>query len=140
MTMEPESTRRRVARAAATWLVVAGARLAVALLPWRLVARLADRAASVRTGQTSQPAWRVAARTVRLSAYVPGASCLTQALAARVLLAWHGHASDVRFGVRRDGSVLVAHAWLEHRGQVLVGGPDVAQYATLAAPTAHHAR
>lgn len=138
--MEPESTRRRVARAAATWLVVAGTRLALTVLPWRFVDRLTERVAVVRPWAARQPARRIAARTVRVAGYVPGASCLTQAIAARVLLAWGGHASALRFGVRRDGAALVAHAWLEHQGQVLVGGPDVAQYATLAAPTAHHAR
>jgi hypothetical protein len=50
-------------------------------------------------------------------------TCLTQALAAHVLLARRGHESNLRIGVTRDGNgKFVAHAWLEKEGAILIGG------------------
>jgi hypothetical protein len=74
----------------------------------------------------ARPHWIPAVRTaVSVTAYiVPGASCLTQALAARFILALIGQSTLIRVGVRRqeDGSVL-AHAWLlDHRNRIIVGG------------------
>ena len=49
-------------------------------------------------------------------------TCLTQALAAHVLLARRGVQSDLRIGVMRDGSgKFIAHAWLEKDGRILIG-------------------
>ncbi|RUU06930.1 lasso peptide biosynthesis B2 protein [Mesorhizobium sp. USDA-HM6] len=64
-------------------------------------------------------AWGVAA-AARL---VPGASCLTQALAGQYLLARQGSASNIRIGVRRDtGAELRAHAWLVSGNHIVLGG------------------
>ncbi len=38
----------------------------------------------------------------------------------------------IRFGVRRTGGRLEAHAWLIHRGVVLLGGQDLDSYTPLA--------
>lgn len=54
---------------------------------------------------------------------IPGASCLTQALAAEVLMKRRGYACTLRIGVARDGGgPLRAHAWLESKGVAVVGG------------------
>jgi hypothetical protein len=54
---------------------------------------------------------------------VPGASCLTQALAAEVLMKRREHACALRLGVARNGDGrLRAHAWLESNGVAVVGG------------------
>ncbi len=54
---------------------------------------------------------------------VPGASCLTQALAGQYLLARRGKGSFVRIGVEQDtGAQLKAHAWLISGGQIVLGG------------------
>src|SRR6185436_5015498 len=79
-------------------------------------------------------AWLVRAWARR----IPGASCLTRALAARWLLAEASLDSTLHFGHRRgeDGE-FAAHAWLEHRGRVLVGGDeDLARYHRFDAPPA----
>jgi hypothetical protein len=74
--------------------------------------------------------WAVEAINRRL---FPERPCLTQALAARYLLARRGVDSTLRIGVARDsGAPLRAHAWLERNGTVLIGGaksPD--QYRPL---------
>jgi Transglutaminase-like superfamily len=56
----------------------------------------------------------------RAARYVPGASCLTQSLAARRLLARAGHDATLRFGARRNAAgKFEAHAWIESNGQIL---------------------
>ncbi|PHP16627.1 hypothetical protein CG471_27055 [Sphingobium sp. IP1] len=89
------------------------------------------------TGQRN-PLWvRQVARAVSIvSRLVPGATCLTQAVATRTLLAWMGHESWIRIGVRRseDGS-FQAHAWLlDHRARPIIGGrrQDLAGFNVLA--------
>lgn len=56
------------------------------------------------------------------SRYVPSATCLTQALATQALLRMRGQASSVRFGVDKDeNDVLMAHAWVEVNGRIIIG-------------------
>jgi hypothetical protein len=65
---------------------------------------------------------------------VPGASCLTQALAAQFLLARSGYRSQLQVGVAKDPSGrLLAHAWLVSSGRVVIGGSsrELARYALL---------
>lgn len=47
---------------------------------------------------------------------IPRAHCLTSSIAAQYLLARAGCLADMRFGVRKDGDNLDAHAWLECEG------------------------
>ena len=50
-------------------------------------------------------------------------TCLTNALAAHVLLARRGYVSNLRIGVTRDDKgEFTAHAWLEQEGEILIGG------------------
>lgn len=61
-------------------------------------------------------------------------TCLTQALAAHVLLARQGHQSNLRIGVTRDREgKFVAHAWLEQDGVALIGGTWSAKYTPMPA-------
>jgi hypothetical protein len=64
---------------------------------------------------------------------IPGASCLTQALAARVLLAKCGIASQLRIGIARgEQGDFQAHAWLETAdGRAVIGGVALERYARL---------
>jgi hypothetical protein len=55
------------------------------------------------------------------SRYVPGAACLTQALAAQALLTSAGLQADLRIGVAKEGQSLAAHAWLEREGALIFG-------------------
>lgn len=68
------------------------------------------------------------------SRYLPGdKTCLVQALAARLLLARHGHSTHFHIGVAKDDAgQLQAHAWVEGDGRVLIGSTDdLARYTTL---------
>lgn len=130
----PPSERWLLVRVA---LLVVGVRLALALLPWRALHRLAGRAARP-AARAVQPApvpvdrlrWAVEATSRR----VPGAVCLTQALALQILLGRRGQASELRLGVARgDGPALEAHAWLESEGRILIGAADRERYVALPA-------
>lgn len=122
--------RRLLARA---WLLLGMIRVALWLLPFRVVHRLLART------QTSPPrcsieqiGWAVAVAGV----YLPWATCLPQALTAQVLLRRNGHAADLKIGVARDDrGRLEAHAWVESTGQIVIGGSatTVARYTPLPA-------
>jgi hypothetical protein len=101
-------------------------RAALALLPYRLVQRMADRfgdrrVADVEPGQYQQTlTWAASG----LGKYVLGERpCLVQAMVVRGMLARAGVATDLRIGVRKDiEGTLKAHAWLERHGEVILGG------------------
>jgi len=75
----------------------------------------------------------VALSVSRASRLVPHASCLTQAFAGHLLLAWQGYSSSIRIGVDREDSKLVAHAWLLAGDEVVLGGGPrtIARYSVL---------
>lgn len=54
--------------------------------------------------------------------FVPGALCVSQALAAQVMLARRGEPSVIHFGfLRSPGGAVEGHAWLEVDGTVVIG-------------------
>lgn len=123
-----------LAEAAALVVLV---RLGLWLLPFRVVrgmlAAWAACAAIARDDSTlvARIAWAVPLA----GAYVPAATCLTQALAAQALLARRGRPAQLRIGVARGRhGLLEAHAWVEVGGQVVVGGQlDLTRYSLLPA-------
>ena len=125
------------------WLLVMAAvllaaiRIGLAVLPYRRLHGLVDRLARVSPPHTLAPPAlpdRIAWAVTRASRAVPGATCLTQALAARVLLERGGHPARVRVGIgRAEGAPLVAHAWVESEGRIVLGGTDLARYTPLSA-------
>ena len=63
--------------------------------------------------------------------YVPGASCLTQALVAQAILKRYGYRPVLRIGVTRGPmGYFGAHAWVECDGRVMIGDvPSLNDYA-----------
>ena len=57
-------------------------------------------------------------------------TCLEKALLLSRILRQRGLAADLRIGTAKTDGRFEAHAWVEHRGQVLLGGP-VERYAPL---------
>ena len=58
------------------------------------------------------------------------ATCLTQAVAAQLLLVRSGHASEICVGVARDSpGAFRAHAWVELKGRVILGGEGVTAFS-----------
>lgn len=78
---------------------------------------------------------RAVARRV---AYVAGrlpwhSTCLVRAVAGMLLLRRRGIAGGIiRFGVKREGGALAAHAWLLLGEETLLGGEEAGAYVPLA--------
>ena len=111
-------------------------RAALWVLPYRTVARLFDVSGDRIATRAKKPPKRAAAliRTVAWAGrtLLADRPCLTQAIACRWLLARWGYATELRLGVRRkeDGEGIMAHAWLEMDGRIVLGGGDSADVYT----------
>jgi hypothetical protein len=119
------------------WLLVAVIRLGLWVTPFVTVRRIAERwgRRHSRRGPVGQRRPETLVRGVRrVARFVPCASCLTQALAAEVLLSREGHTPRLRLGFRHDNAgALTAHAWVENMGQVVLGNDDVERFTPLPA-------
>jgi hypothetical protein len=115
-----------------TLFVVGWIRVGLWVLPFRTMQKLAFAAKKPKDSPYSveQFVWAVRAT----SRYVPGATCLTQALAAQVSLSRAGHSPRVEIGVaKNEENKFQAHAWLVLNDQVLIGGLGVERYTPLTA-------
>jgi hypothetical protein len=111
--------------------MVVVARLAVRLLPFRSVARVAARSRTVAPAAWPTPE-AIASAVKSTARVVPRSSCLVQALAGQALMVHYGHPSRLSIGVVRTGAGRFdAHAWLETDAGPLIGGEDLASYTTL---------
>ena len=110
---------------------VSAIRLALWLVPFRFL-RLAPSVAARHATDTDRLTWAI----LIAAAVVPQSTCLVRALAAQRLFARHGHASNLHIGVAQSVEEgLAAHAWLECRGAILVGGTNT-EYVPLLARSA----
>ncbi len=121
----------RALRLAATGGVVVLVRLLLWATRLARTRAVLDRLATLRLPVVPEPPPSTVARVSRVARWVPGASCLTRALSARLLLAWSGTEAVVCFGARRDRGRLVAHAWVEVAGEAL--DPSASDYQRLRA-------
>jgi Transglutaminase-like superfamily len=125
------------------WLLIRAAlllwstKLGLWLLPFqtlrRLLAKFAPRPARV-PGTDRLSRERVVWAVETAARHMPLANtCLTQALAAQVLLAQRGYPALLRIGVvKGENDNLQAHAWLESGGEVVIGGYELERYKHLA--------
>ena len=129
----PGSDRRLLLRAAGreAW-ISAGLRL----LPfsyWRPRMNDSAPAAAANESMHPVPADRIAWAVSAAARYVPGATCLVQALVARDLLRNAGYPARICLGVDNHAEDrFQAHAWVECEGRVLLGGTE-SVYAPLPA-------
>lgn len=111
-----------LARAAA-WVPLT--RAALLVVPWR---RLSSAFEAVPVRYNGAPNWEQARAAVWAVEAVSRRAlrdrpCLTQALVARHLLRRRGVETTLEIGAVRDGAGdVVAHAWLERDGRVVLGG------------------
>lgn len=107
--------------------------LLLRLYPLRRVLRIVERWSVARCRGTHAPTttqisteakafvWAIPAAARR----VPGATCLVQAIAGRVMLCARGVDSALRIGVAPNGTgQLTAHAWVEVAGRPVIGGAE----------------
>jgi Transglutaminase-like superfamily len=130
----PFSDQRLLMRAA---LAVVSAKLAIRTLRLPVartaVARLERRRWSVTPTPVDRIVWAVEAA----GRAIPGMkNCLVQAVAAEAMLARAGHPCELRIGAAKNGpgGGLIAHAWLESEGRVLIGEFELERYTPLVAP------
>lgn len=117
---------------AAGWVVLI--RLLLWLRPFPAVQRRVDGwAQPVGGGRYDEALIAQCARFVSaLGRRVPGASCLTQALATQVILGRLGCVTGLRLGVGRDAAgAFAAHAWLERDNRIIIGAAPAAQFTPL---------
>jgi hypothetical protein len=120
-----------------TVAVLIAARLGLWLLPFKPARRLAFRVGKLFGRSATVPPARVPWAIARASRVVPRASCLPQAIAAESLLRLMGCSVTLQIGVAKpDNRILKAHAWIESRGRVVVGGDGVERYWPLSPGTA----
>lgn len=121
-------------------MTVLAVRVALWLIPYGRTREFLKRSSqkAKRTQEPRESPDRVAWAVRTSSKAVPKASCLTQALAAELLLARRGHDSELRIGVARgEGGRFEAHAWLEANGEIVIGAlDDLERFTPLGPP--HH--
>jgi transglutaminase superfamily protein len=93
-----------------------------------------DRLAAIaaKASAATPPVERIAWAVKAVSARVPRASCLTQALALRLMLERRRVPATLRIGVARTPeSSVEAHAWLECGGNIVIGEAEPGRYTAL---------
>jgi Transglutaminase-like superfamily len=119
-------------------LLLGLSRLAVAALPFRLVARAFGRHRASASGAPAEDTRRRLARVrwavESAAARVPwSAPCLPQAMAAKAMLRARGVPSTLCLGLRRDEPTgLQAHAWLEAGEAIVTGQRQRRQFTEVA--------
>jgi hypothetical protein len=91
--------------------------------------RLADREGSDRAPTNPERLGYCVELASRLHPLRP--TCLKKALVLFALLARRGVKAQVIVGAAKSDGKLDAHAWIEHQGQVIMGGPARERYSTL---------
>ncbi|MBW4509603.1 MAG: lasso peptide biosynthesis B2 protein [Scytonematopsis contorta HA4267-MV1] len=115
-------------------LVLLGAiRLGLWLLPFRKLLKLLTKAtqSKVKSQQfsVSKIVWAVNAA----SRCMPGVKCLARAFTCQLLMSHNNYSYSLRIGVTKgEKDNLEAHAWIEHRGRVVIGNlPDLYKFIPL---------
>jgi hypothetical protein len=124
-------------RADERWLLVRTAvlmptiRLGLWILPFPRLMALAGQC-EASPSPTSDPE-RIAWAVQVVARYLPKATCLVQAMTAKVLLESSGFPAILRIGVAKniERERFEAHAWVEAHGKVITGGTELEGYSLL---------
>ncbi|MGH7075148.1 MAG: lasso peptide biosynthesis B2 protein [Stellaceae bacterium] len=108
-------------------LMLAGARIIVLTVPFRFQAKWLERAPDGQGAADTALVARVRRAVTTAARNVPwNAVCLPQALAAKAMLARRGQGSAFHLGATFDqNGKLIAHAWLECRGEIVTGAAGI---------------
>lgn len=120
---------------ARAWALLAAVRIALTLMPYSRVSTavaVLSRAPRVHPPDPAIPPARIAWAVTRASRLVPAATCLSQAMTARILLERRGYPTTLRLGARPlPGGGIEAHAWLQTGETVLIGGEGREEFVEL---------
>lgn len=132
--------RRLLVRVALTVVAVRSGLLFLSFPTVRRV--LSNRTRTLRHTEPNTQLIRKVSRSVSaISRYVPGATCLTQAISTVAVLDSLGQPASLRIGVdKTEMGKLQAHAWVESQGKIVIGTlADLSRYTVLSTidQTAH---
>ena len=97
-------------------------RVALSIMPFRAVRRTLRPFRSLgRPGRGSVLLDDIGTAVATAGRYVPGSTCLTEALVGEILLSRRGFPARLCLGVARKAGVLRAHAWVESEGTIVIG-------------------
>ena len=116
-----------------TLLLVVFLRAALVFLPFKQVNELLACGAARRRRRCYVSKPRVISAIRAASAFIPGSACLTQALVAKYQLERFGLNTQLHFGVAKEKGMLLAHAWLQCDGEVVIGGEIAPRFTPLLA-------
>ncbi len=120
--LAPSVDRELFLKAAVLLLLMRGA---LRVISFQTLWRCLEKAGLVRVSFTPRPSSvvpdQVSRALKRAACYLPGATCLVQALAATVMLSRYGHRASLCIGVAKAGGAFGAHAWVECEGPVVIG-------------------
>jgi hypothetical protein len=116
-----------------TALLVMSVRAALLFLPFEQVNKFLARRPRRRCARWNTSKAHVLWAVRSTAAFIPSATCLTQALAAKYQLKHCGLDAQLHFGVAKDNGRLLAHAWLQCDGETVLGGEIAPRYAPLLA-------
>jgi hypothetical protein len=128
----PSHRRRLVVKTTALLVIVrVGLRLFAYQKMHDVLERLARPGkADIANGSVSDAeiVWAVSSAAARL----PGTTCLPRALVGRYLMLRAGCPARIRFGVgKQSDGTFAAHAWLESRDRILLGGETMLDYSPM---------
>lgn len=117
------------------WVLLGLIRIGMELFPFSTLKKLLQRLRSLLGGLKKDVAEEKFVWSVEVvSRYIPKATCLAQALTTQFLLQQAGHPACLHIGVVEDEEGgIKAHAWVESRGRILIGGFDINKYTHLLA-------
>ena len=118
-----------------TVFLVGLVRLGLWLLPFTTLCAVLgafERRQARRDGAPRETVERLIWASKMASRIVPAANCLTQALAAKLILRRNGYQPTLRLGAtKNETGKFCAHAWLEHEGKIVIGHlRDLSRYAS----------
>lgn len=110
-------------------ILLVGVRIGLRLMSFPAVRRRLEGRAAAELQPVDRLSWAAKAVGRR----VPGTTCLAEALVVYGMLRHHGHAAEIRIGVRHGSSPpLEAHAWVECEGAVVMGAVEnLSEHAVL---------
>ena len=127
----PRAQRRLLMRSV---LLTAGVSAGLRLLPFSTLQRWLQPSAANPPPAAAPSAEDIVWAVTIAGRYVPGATCLVQALLAERLLKLAGHPALLRIGVCEQPPDFRAHAWVESNGKVLLGETETfSQFTSLPA-------
>jgi hypothetical protein len=116
-------------------LLLVAIRVSLWVMPFSRVQRIVARSARARQTTAADDAQRISWAIHLAGRSLSIDNCLARALAGQVLLARAGHDAVVRIGVARDDpGNLLAHAWVECGGAVVIGDDELERYQAASGP------